>query len=386
MKLLLLLPLLFLLACNSAEDMANQVSQKYLDQYSNDITEQEISDFTEETSILFNESDASALNDNLDIKACFYRGHIANNGPAKLIQALEKTPIENFKKNVNLFDRLTSNFGRIDHVKTFISEEGEHIIVYRGFSDAGINYFELLLGKKDDEIKIIDIYVATSFEYISTTIYELLNNMNGGADSKTISDSFQKVVEAISNQEYEQALEYLELIDEGSPYRETKLFMLYELNIYAQIDDDKYIEKIEQFKLKYGNNAGVNLMLIDYHLLKEDYDASLECIAELQDKYPEDHLINILKGTIYSLKKDYSNSIYYYEIAAKNYPDMLEIQDYLLVTYFEAGDYENGFKTIDSLIEADYFTNEDAELYLLSTYDNFAEWPEYQKWARDKDI
>jgi hypothetical protein len=386
MRFLLVLPFIFLLACGSTENKANQIAQFYLNSYSNDISEEEIQEYTNKISDLFKTKNSSSLNENLDMKACFYRGHIANDGPAKLIQALENTPIQDLKEKVNFFDRITDGFSRIDHVKTYLNQEGEHFIVYRGFSEVGINYYELLLAKKDDEIKILDIYVATSFEYISTTIYEMLNKIELGQHSEGITKTFQQVVDAIYNQEYDEALVLLNQIEEDSPYRDTKLFKIYELTIYAQLDDDIYLDKIEGFKLKYGEIPGLNLMLIDYYLLKEDYKETLQCIAELQDEYPEDHLINILKGTIHSLQEDYSSAIYYYGIAAENYPDMLELQDYLLVTYFEAADYENGFKIIDALIEAEYFTTEDAQFYLMTTYDTYLEWPEYKEWAQDKNI
>jgi hypothetical protein len=381
MKLLLLLPFLLFIACNSAEDRANKISQDYLDQFSSDITENELNEFISKTSKLFDEHNSVELNTVFDLKACYYRGHIKHNGSPEFIKYIDGI-VSGSNSNFSLFDQLSSTFPLIGHVKTYKSENNEHIVVFRAYGDQGLNYLEFLLGKKDGKIFILDIYPAISFEYISSSLYEVLQNMKNGDISKGHSDAdiISSVRTHMNSGEFEIASETLQSLDRDSPLRDTKIFKLLEINIASQLDDNDYLNRLEDFKTDYGNETGVNLLLVDYYLLKEDFDKTLMCIADVQDRYPDDHILNVIKGTVHSLKGDYVSCVYYYELASEKYPEMMEIHDYLLVAYFNASEYKKGFEKIDFLIGEDYLTLEDANTFLSNSFTDFEDWPDYKEW------
>jgi tetratricopeptide (TPR) repeat protein len=277
-------------------------------------------------------------------------GNIAFNG--KLMSNVS-TAILNAKWGKEIL-RSMGKDGSFEFVRHYEKEKRHHAI-FRLYSSAGVNYFDFELVKYKDEIKAADIYVFTLGQNISESLAEVIDIFEKHEKNKEGQEKYQyqkhlKEIKAlIRERQFQDAKKYFDKLPES--FKKERLFMVMNITICSELDDDLYKAALVQLESKFSNDPSTQLFLIDSYILDKDFDHALEAIDVLDNAVKTDPLLNFLRGNIYAQKEDYSKAIFCYEQLKKDKPEFDDGIIELMNAYFTTGEVEKGKELVSEYQE-----------------------------------
>lgn len=366
----------------NGENSQKETANKYIENVSKKVSDEDISSIINIITTLFETKNLPSLNIYIDFEALLSRGILKSDKILAKLGNISKVA-ESLKTNSAILDNIQNSFTYYDFVSQFTDNEGYKIIVFRGYGEGGLNYHEYVLGEIDGQVKIIDIFIVLTSNYLSTTLVDFSSEItkNTSENDETYTKNIKNLTNYIKDQEFELAHNEFNKIPR-SFIDKSQLLEFLEIEILAQIDEDLYVEKVENYRIKYPElKSSVDLISLDYFFVKEYYDEALICLKNLKNKYPDDPIIDYYKGSVYSSLNDCKNAINFTFKSSQKAPHIQEIKDGLFVMYFECGMYKEGFEIADELIQSNYFTVSDVEFYLPYIYEDYESLPEYKEWA-----
>lgn len=334
-----------------------------------------------------------------DISAYFYDGHFSDLNEYVDYKALLSITLDNMETgdlSENYFDMIVAELSNetdfwentawgtdfYDLIKEYVNEEGYSVLVYRAYGEEGINYDEYVLGKIEGKIKIIDVFNVASGQLLSETLREIVENILGSKNTQLDPNKtkllVQQTVTAYQSGDYETAVNTFNQLPEE--LKSTRVMRLMEFSLYMWYDEDIYKEKIEQYKEDYPHSASVDLMLIDYYTVKEEYDMAIASIEAVEELYPDDGALDYFKASVYLELNDCKSAVNSFQNATISSPEILDFKDGLSIAYMDCNQKEKGFEVVDELVDLGYYEYSDFELYLSIVYEDYESWPEYQQW------
>ncbi len=278
---------------------------------------------------------------------------------------------EIFKKMTlgqKIVDGLGEN-GSYELVKLFEKNKKKYLI-FRVYSEEGINYQEMELCKEDGEVKIADMFVYLSGENLSETIKNLLKTIAKAEDfnenEKEYLYVFQKQMPKIKRLIKEE--NYIEaekvFIELPENLKSNKTFALYNVIIAQGLDDEKYNKALNKYKMLSDNIATLDLLLIDGFLNRGEYDKALDCLDRIDKHIDKDPFLDFFRYGISNLKKDKKSAFLYIEKAALALPDYQQLQLQLIATYQEANEKDKLKKAIETYKANKTFNQDKLEMIL----------------------
>lgn len=300
------------------------------------ITDQEVLDFIQQI-------EQAVVDDNADLLNDFFAKDALSDKVASMMGTNTKyakigtlTAI----KSLKIGDRVIQykkKGGSYKHIKTYEKTGVKHVL-FRLYTGTGINYHDMELIKVKNEIKVSDIYVYLSGQNISTSLADLMNTT---LESKKSSAYRLGMIAAyVKKGNYSDAMAMFKKLDKK--LKNTKTAQIIYLQILSSTNENKkYLKAMEEYKKNYPNDPSLPLMLVDYHILRNEYDKALDNLNKLDATIDKDPFLDYIRGNIYSAMNDNTSAMVCFERLYNYMPDLKEGHLGLILLYLQKEMYDN---------------------------------------------
>ncbi len=225
-------------------------------------------------------------------------------------------------------------------VKQYEKDKKQHVL-FRLYDDGSLNYHDIELIKSGSSVKIDDIFIYTSGEYLSETIKGLFEQMKGimdkGSNSfekNTVITDLPRMRKLMNEGKYEEAVSIYESLPPD--IRKLRAVQIIHVLISSGLDDtEKYSDAIEEYKKLYPDEPNMHLLLLDGYVLKKEYGKAMFSINEMDRMINKDPFLDYYRYLVYSHQQDDVNSKICIERLVKNMPDFEDGMLELIGTYLE---------------------------------------------------
>lgn len=254
----------------------------------------------------------------------------------------------------------------------------------------GLSYQEFLLARENDgRIKIIDCYAYFTGENLSTTLrrgfIEVAGNSNRnllerltGSEREFVkyAPKIQQITAAMRSGQQQQALALIGELPAG--LRKNKSVFLIRIQAAQAVDEHEYEKAVGEFRTAYPDDPCVDMLSIDYHILRKEYPKALECIDRLDRSVGGDPHLEVQRAGTHSLSGDK-------DAAQRDLDRLIEKEPAYVDAYWSkvsialsANQYDevlNLLKTIRTK-----FVLEPGDMTKVPDYKGFIASPQYQEW------
>ncbi|MDJ1473028.1 tetratricopeptide repeat protein [Xanthocytophaga flava] len=220
---------------------------------------------------------------------------------------------ENFKKKVNpssfIIKELRKGYGRYQFLR-FHPRQGVPHLLFRMTSEEGINYHDYEVRIIDNELRLTDLFVFLSGEYLSETLKGTFINLLSQQKQQKIIEpeldeqlgNIQKLKQAIDRHDYEEALQFYNSLSIKT--QKSKTFMSYKLLITSNISYEMHQKAIAEYEKLFPDDPSHYLMDIEKYLLQGDAKNILWSVDKLDRTIGGDEYLNLYRGLVYSITED----------------------------------------------------------------------------------
>lgn len=267
---------------------------------------------------------------------------------------------------------LRSN-GIYELVKQYEKDNIQHLI-FRLYSDDGLNYHDFELTKRDGKVAIGDLYIYLSGEDLSKTMADLFTSLTAknkkDADKKMAEAlKIKKMRELIERNESENALRYYNELPVD--LKNQKSIRLMHIMLCSQLDSDTYMKAIDDFQSLYPNEPNMHLMMIDNYIMRKEYSKAVESINSIDKLINTDPFLDYIRALMYNMMEKPAEARTHLEKLYKNMPGFDDGAVELIANYIDAGDDAKARQLIK-----EYESN---KRYDQSLLDNYLEMKSYSR-------
>ncbi|NML19299.1 hypothetical protein HHL16_00370 [Pseudoflavitalea sp. G-6-1-2] len=214
--------------------------------------------------------------------------------------------------------------GSYELVKQYEKDNKQHLIFRLFGEDGKVNYHDLELVKKKDQIKIADMFVYLSGENLSTTLAQALALMGDHYDGMSKEEKEQigniKSIRKLLNAgKYEAADDLYEKLPEV--LKSQKMFRVIRVEIASGLSNESYAIAMEELEKAYPNAPNMFLMKIDAYILKKDYKGALKSINQLDSLINKDAFLDYYRGLVCKMDEDVEGQRLYFERLVAGKPE-----------------------------------------------------------------
>ena len=228
-------------------------------------------------------------------------------------------------------------------------------LLYRFSSPTeGLNYIEFLVGERDGEPVLVDMYTSLLGENFSAVMRHsylqpgsnpLYRLVGKGVNGEELSAALLEIKQMMQAGEYQEILDYYKTLPKS--LRLQKLVHIQRIQAAAQLDDDMQYETILGDAIAlFPNDPGIDLMLMDYYTLRGQYDSVLHLVDRL-DEQMQDPYLDYQRGSMALEKGKYDQAREYGEKLIAFDSSMVE--PYLLMIAIAM--YEKDAKALSESLE-----------------------------------
>lgn len=254
----------------------------------------------------------------------------------------------------------------------------------------GVNYHLFDLGKEDgDQIRATDVYVFVSAELLSESLRRVLLPILTSADRSLMErlsgrddvfmqnlDLVEKLMQRYQARDYPGVLEVYE--DWPRELQTDKNYMLLRIQAAAQVDMDLYWQAIQDFEATHPDDPAVDLMLIDAHMFRGQYDESVAAIDRLDAEVGGDPYLEMVKAGVLLEKGDAEEALRTALEARSKEPDLEDLHWMVLTAALTADRHQEAADQM-TLLEEEFGVEFDA-VGQEPLYESFLRSPEGQAW------
>lgn len=281
---------------------------------------------------------ASKFNEAFDVEALIER--MKKGASFKMNVGTVRGVAEGFKSG-QLGTELIRSLGKggtYELVKQYEKDKKQHLVFRLFGADGKMNYHDLELVKKKEQVKVADMFIYLSGENLSTTLAQTMAMMDESYDSMSKSEkdkinNVKKIRRLLTDGKYEEANNlYQQLPD---VLKQQKMAMIINVEIASGLGDEAYIKSMDDYEKAFPNAPNMYLMKIDASILRKDYLGALKAVNQLDSLINKDDLLDYHRGLISNLMKDKEAQRKYFERLVANKPDFTPGMLELLVHYME---------------------------------------------------
>jgi len=269
----------------------------------------------------FAHRDASRFNELLDVDA--FKKRVVNHAGDKLASSIVAGAMKSMKSGefgLQIVKAL-GNKGTYELVKQYEKDDHQHL-VFRLY-DEQLNYHDLELIKKGDQVKIADIFVYVTGENLSSTLAESLRSMTEQEEAvkevgKKDVRKVQLIKKYINLNDYEKASQVFETLP--AVMKEQKLIKIIYIQIASGLGNDKYLAALNKFQQEYPDAPNMYLLMVDAYFLKKDFPAAMGCINHLDSLINKDPFLDYYRALICKESNDDVNKLVYLKRLHQNMP------------------------------------------------------------------
>jgi tetratricopeptide (TPR) repeat protein len=204
---------------------------------------------------------------------------------------------------------------------TVRTKDGQKCALFRLMGEStGLNYHEFVLVKQpDDQVRAVDVYLATSGEYLSETYRRGFVCAAAAESSAGLSrlsppevefvqhySDVQQIGSLVQQDKFEDALDlYAQL---PASLKTLKSMLLMQIRAAGSLNDRRYDKAIEDFRKNYPNDPCLDLILIDSYRMHNETAMALKAIDKVEQSFGPDPYLNVLRATFYLKEHRYDEA------------------------------------------------------------------------------
>jgi tetratricopeptide (TPR) repeat protein len=272
-------------------------------------------------------------------------------------------------------------------------------VLFRFLGDDGLNYHEFLVARyPDGQIGAEDIHIMLTGEMFSQSIRRLLMRLRAEQDRgllarlKGTDQAFTKYAQQV--QSMANAVKSGRPADALATYRQLppelqrdKTIQLLSVLAGKDVGDDEYITAVSAFRRDHPADPAVDLLSIDYHLLKKQYDEAIKSVDQLDKAIGGDPYLFAMRANIQSEAGRFDQARSSAERAVKELPTMEEAYWVRITVALKEKNHPDTLKWLKAIVENCGTEIDDlTEIDDYSTFVESAQHAEWLKWyaAREK--
>ncbi|MEZ6142883.1 MAG: tetratricopeptide repeat protein [Zavarzinella sp.] len=277
---------------------------------------------------------------------------------------------------------------------------GQQQLLIRISGDEGLAYWRFTLARyPDGTVAAEDIYLVHAGESISQVLRRLFIQILAGsrrdlfakinkADQELV-NSLPKIKTMVSDIDNNRHQEAYATYQQLSPsVKQNKLVLFHALRAGAQLEDEVYLQLLETYRKKYADDPSLDIILIDYYILKKNQEGLFQCIDRLEKSIGGDPFLYTLRGNAFLENKQLKEAKAAYEKAIELEPTLEDAYWQRIQVALEEGNHEDTLNFLQIIIlELDIEITE-ASLRDEETYAKFVKSPqfaEFVKWLKERD-
>lgn len=268
------------------------------------------------------------------------------------------------------------------------TKPGEMTLLFRLLGQGGLNYHRIYVQPRGDngELAVVDMHIAATGEKFSDTIRRLYIPAAVNA-SKPDSPEAREL-----NRAYEQLQRMGQLRNQGKfaealavsnqmpeKFQRQTLIQVLRISCAAQIDDETYSRVLTEAEPLLGEEIVVDMMGIDAHLLRGEYEKSIAAIDRIDKFVGGDPYLDVLRGNIRFTEDRLADAKKLAKAAAAREPTLYHAQDLLLSIALKEKDHPETVRLLRGFEKQ--FGLRFGDLKDAEGYEDFIKSPHYQKWV-----
>ena len=260
--------------------------------------------------------------------------------------------------------------------------------------ESGVNYHDFVIARRPDgAVKAVDMYVYLSGEMLSETFRRLyiqaaaqqsggLIGRLTGADQEYVK-YFTKLTEMGEARRNGKNAEVLSIYEASPPeLKKEKAALLIRVQAAQGLgDDEQYKRAIEAFRAEFPRDASIDIISVDYHLMKKEYREAIDCVDRLDRAVLGDPHLQTIRANIHVEQDDLAAARADVKKALEADPDLADAYWSLATISLKDKDHDETLRTLRTL--RDKFRIDFADLTTQPPYKDFVASPQFQDWLKD---
>jgi hypothetical protein len=269
------------------------------------------------------------------------------------------------------------------------------VVLYRMLGpgrSGGLDYVEFVPGRSGDgNVRAVDVYFFSTAEFFTTTYRRVLlpilaNESRGFVDrlitgERDFVHDFPQVVQMAGLIDRGQMRGALEIVRSLRPEtRRQKAVLMNRLRAAQEMNDNEYSAVLEEFRQAYPQDPCLDLLLIDYYALKNDFVRAKESIDRLDKAVGGDPYLNVLRANLSMVGGDLKAARDFAKFAIKEELGLIPAYLSLLAVSLREENFKESLDLLKMLDQE--FKLAFNDLTTVSEYAGFVKTPQYQEWLK----
>lgn len=242
-------------------------------------------------------------------------------------------------------------------------KDGVQHLLFRLYSEGGLNYHDMQLTRSKGECKIGDMYLYMTGSHISeslTQVYEQLAKEWDRSDYSSAPmwmDSLSAIRQHLMQQNYTRAQELLDQVP--AHVRKGKMFQIARIEIADGLGPEEFDEAIREYETLFPNDESLNLLVINAYLIRRDFEKALQAIDKLDKLVGTDPVLNYHRALCYNNMEQQQKAIEKLQVLLKEIPGFEDGLQEMIATLLELKEYDKAHTYVKQLQAV---PNHDAEM------------------------
>lgn len=315
----------------------------------------------------------------------------------KEITKMNKQFVNGFKSGFDYGGILITQIGdsgSYDFIKSYVDENQKYHLVYRLFSDEGMNYHDYeLRTEASGKVMIQDIYLYLSGENLSTSIgnvYEAAmasqkKNFFGMKSNTFVRDmaKIERSKKLRLEGKSKEAYKIYQTVSKES--KKNKMVKLAGINIAYGLEDESILKKmIADYEQAFPNDPSLYLISLDGAYLREDYDEVARLIENLDKSIGGDDFLDLYRANLAYTKGNREEALKYIDQLLENYPTYVDGFTFKMALLIELDRKSEVISLLDYFTDVFGVDKETMEDAVKTDFPEFAKTKEFLDWNKKK--
>lgn len=347
----------------------------------------------------FAAGDAEAIDRQIDWEALHRRATVGVDAPDEFrtgfLAGIEKARLAG-RGFTNTVVESTKGGGDYSLLRWHTRDQRRRLLFRMLDADSKFNYHDYLLARQaDGGVKVDDIYISMYGENLSESLRRVyaMAAVRVSRDKLTFLErltgkdrtaaEYVKAVTAMNEARREGDNRRIVDLAKALPaaIRKDKGILLGRLMAAQQVDDDEYHRAMEEIRQSCPGDACIDMISIDYFLLKEQYPEALGCIDRVDRAVEGDTHLEHLRANVYLEMNDLVEARAAALRGLAGQPTLTTGHWTLISIALRQQDHAEVLRNLRTL--RDRFEVEFDDLATVADYAQFVKSPEYQEWLKD---
>lgn len=255
--------------------------------------------------------------------------------------------------------------GSYQLVRQYEKDKVQHLL-FRLYSDEGLNYHDFELTKKNGSVAVADILIYLSGEELSKTIADLFSSFsasvkNASGDRLAEIEKIKKMREMVDMDDADRALQYYHTLPKELKNQRSVRMM--HIMICSKLDEATYINAIDDYMALYPDAPNTHLVLIDNFIMRKQFGKALASIDEIDKLVQTDPFLDYLRALMYNMMEKPDEARTHLEKLYSSMPGFDDGAIELIANYIDGGDNSKARNLIK-----EYEVNKEYDQSLLDNY------------------